>query len=92
MWKNPIKANYATWQNFIKVDCKRLELCSWKLFNWNSHEKITSSQSRKIHNLGISRLSFGNHRIKNHFNVIPAMRFKVYYNEEGDGLLPSLGM
>lgn len=51
-----------------------------------------SSHSCKIHNLGISRLSLGNHRIKNHFNVILAMRFKIYYNEEGDGLLPSLGM
>ncbi len=86
-WKNPIKTNYATWQNFIEVDYKRLELC-----NWNSHEKVKSSQSCKIHNLGISRLSLGNHRIKTHFNVIPTMKFRVYYNEEGDGLIPSLGM
>ncbi len=43
----------------LEGSCWWLQLWSWNLLNWNSHEKVKSSQTCETQNLGISKLLWG---------------------------------
>jgi len=73
----------------LQFEAFQLGLRSWNM----------NPQSCEIHNLGISSPTskfwhFRSHfqtQAFPHFNVTFATNHKVYYKEEGGGLLPSLG-
>ncbi len=56
------------------------------------YEKIMNPQNYGIHKMGISRLPLESPRTKNHFNVIPMARSKVYYEGEKFWLLFKFGL